>query len=91
MRTVAALLLTLIASPVFAQQANPPQSPMEQALTSKLTEEYNQNLQLRASIIQAHEQITAQQKQIDDLKAKYEPPKKEEPRKAAPPPSGTEK
>jgi hypothetical protein len=71
-RTVLVLYL-LAASPAisFAQAPQqPPQSPAEQALSGKLGEEYNQNLQLRAAVIQSREQITALQKQVDDLKAK---------------------
>lgn len=63
----AVLLIALFPVAALAQQQ---QTPIEQALTGKLQEEYGQNIQLRAALIQA-------QKEVADLKAKYEPPKVE--------------
>ncbi len=58
MRFLIAITLVMIPLSAFGQQA---QTPMEQAITSKLSEEINQNIQYRAKLIQ-------QQQEIDDLK-----------------------
>lgn len=73
------LLATVLAlGPVaaFAQQPGPPPSPQEQALSGKLMAEINENIQLRSALISANDRSIALQKQVDDLKAKYEPPVK---------------
>ena len=68
-------ILFVIMLTVSASAQQPSQTPMEQAVIAKLQDEYGQNLQLRAALIQA-------QKEVADLKAKYEtPPKKDEPKK----------
>lgn len=58
---IALLLLTSVA-PVFAQQ--PTASPREQALSSKLMEEINQNIDFRRALIEAQAIIEELKKQI---------------------------
>ena len=58
MRCILVGLMLLVSVPAFAQTT---QTPLEQAMTSKLSEELNQNIQYRAKLIQ-------QQQEIDDLK-----------------------
>ncbi len=58
MRLLIVFALVMIPLSAFGQQA---QTPMEQAITSKLSEEINQNIQYRAKLIQ-------QQQELDDLK-----------------------
>jgi hypothetical protein len=71
-----AIALALFASPAFAQQPAPSASPMEQALAGKLGEEYNQNIQLRASMVQLQAQLKAAQDQVKAMQDKTtEPPK----------------
>jgi TolA-binding protein len=65
------LALTASAS---AQQ--PQMNPLEQALSNKLTAEINSGLQCNVAAVNAAKQIADMQKQIDDLKAKYEAPQK---------------
>lgn len=81
MKAVAFYLLALaVIVPTVAAAQQPQQTPMEMAVAGKLQEEYNQNLQLRSALIGEQQKSAALQKQIDDLKAKYEPPKKDEPK-----------
>jgi TolA-binding protein len=66
-----AIGLSLIA-PSLAQAPAPashPQ-PIEQALSAKLMEELNANIQYRAALTQARDQIADLQKQLADLQAK---------------------
>lgn len=73
LKTLAFILSLFVAMPALAQIQQPPSS-MEQAVTTKLQEEFNQNIQLRAALIQA-------QKEIAELKTKVEPSKTEAPKK----------
>lgn len=68
MKYAIALLMITITLPASAQVATP--TPMDQALSGKLTEEINQNLQYRSAVLQAQTKITDLEKQIADLKAK---------------------
>jgi TolA-binding protein len=65
------LALTASAS---AQQ--PQMNPLEQALSNKLMAEINSGLQCNVAAVNAAKQIADMQKQIDELKAKYEAPQK---------------
>lgn len=58
----------------FAQQA-PSQSPHDQALAQKLSEEINQEMAFRESVLVERAKNVELQKQIDDLKPKVEAPK----------------
>jgi len=58
MRGLIIFSIVMFAFTALAQQN---QTPMEQAITSKLSEEINQNIQYRTKLIQ-------QQQEIDDLK-----------------------
>lgn len=81
MKAVAFYLLALaVIVPALAAAQQPQQTPMEMAVAGKLQEEYNQNLQLRSALIGEQQKSAALQKQIDDLKAKYETPKNDEPK-----------
>lgn len=60
MKKVLGIVFALLApASVFAQAPPQPTSPMEQALSSKLIEEINQNIQYRAALVSAQEQINA--------------------------------
>lgn len=59
----------------FAQQQGPIQTPSEQALTMKLSEEINAGMQDRVALIAARRKVDELQKQLDDLKPKAETPK----------------
>ena len=65
--------LALTAS-AAAQQ--PQMNPLEQALSNKLMAEINSSLQCSVAAVNAAKQIADMQKQIDELKAKYEAPQK---------------
>jgi hypothetical protein len=71
------LLIIIMAMVAFATTASAQsqQSPLEQALSRKLTEEINSSLQCNVAAVNAAKQIADLQKQIDDLKSKYEPAK----------------
>ncbi len=53
----------VIAIPAMAQQT--PSTPLDQALSGKLMDEINQNIQLRAQLVQAQEQIKTLQAKPD--------------------------
>lgn len=55
-------------APALAQQAQ--QSPMERALGGKLVDEINSNVQARAALAQAQDEIADLKKQLDAAKAK---------------------
>jgi len=57
-------ILLLLASPALAQQA--PQSPMEQAISGKLMDEINQNIQYRAALVTLQAQMADLQKKLDE-------------------------
>jgi small-conductance mechanosensitive channel len=82
MNRLVVFLALLLPLPAFAQQGPPP-SAEEQALAGKLGEEYNSNLQLRAKLIQAQQQIKTLSEENAKLKAsvKAEGPKPPEPPK----------
>jgi TolA-binding protein len=63
--------LAVVASAQVSQQ-----SALEQALSNKLMAEINSGLQCSVAAVNAAKQIADMQKQIDDLKAKYEAPPK---------------
>lgn len=60
-RIIACVLFLSLASPVVAQQAA---SPREQALSGKLMEEINQNLEYRRALIEAQALIEELKKQV---------------------------
>ena len=70
---LSALLTLALTATASAQQA--PQSPMETVLANKLMAEISSGLQCSVAAVNAAKQIADLQKQLDDLKAKYEPPK----------------
>ncbi len=57
MRLLLTIILLIVSLPALSQQA---QTPMEQAITSKLSEEINQNIQYRAN----------EKQELDDLRKK---------------------
>lgn len=65
-----AVIAMTIAS--FAQQT-PVQTPAEQALTMKLSEEITVGMQDRVALIAARRKVDELQKQLDDLKPKDGP------------------
>lgn len=65
MLRIAIIILLLSVLPVLAQSQQ--QTPFEQALSAKLMEEINANIQLRMQLVQA-------QAMIKDLEAKSEKP-----------------
>ena len=68
---IGASILLVLAATAAAQQPSQ-QSPLEQALSKKLMDEINSNLQCGVSAVNAAKQIADLQKQVDDLKSKYE-------------------
>ena len=71
MRVLTAFVALLLASPALAQQPN--QSPLDQALSGKLMEEINQNIQYRAAVVSLNDQVTDLKKQLDTVKPKEAP------------------
>lgn len=66
-------LLAIFVVPAFAQQRQFTPAEQLQALNGKLQDEINQDMQVRQVLSQANSTIVDLQKQIDDLRAKYEP------------------
>ncbi len=67
-----AVFAFLVTPPAFAQQA--PATPLDQALSGKLMDEINQNIQLRAQLLQDEAKIKELQPKPDT-----EPPPKKVP------------
>jgi hypothetical protein len=60
------VILILMTTLAFAQDAPPPASPQQQALVQKLMEEINTGIQLRAELLKAQQQLKdLQEKQCD--------------------------
>lgn len=66
-RIVLAAVVFALVAPVFAQQ--PQQSPMEQALSQRLSAEIGINIQSAAVIIDLRQQLAAAQARIKELEA----------------------
>jgi hypothetical protein len=65
--------IALIVGIAIARAQQPPTSPLEQALGSKLMEEINQNVQARASIITLQQQLKAAQAELAKQKPDGKP------------------
>jgi hypothetical protein len=62
MRALVIAILIGSAVPAFAQQGSAPPTALDQALSGKLMDEINQNVQLRAQVVQAQARI----KELED-------------------------
>jgi hypothetical protein len=71
------LIISLLLAPasVFAQQNA---TPKEQALSSKLLEEINQNIEYRRALIESQMQINDLRKQLSDAQDKAKEEKKQD-------------
>lgn len=67
------VLLLLLITPAFAQQA---QTPSEQALSSKLLAEINAGLQCSATLLTERAELQKAHARIKELEDKYEPKSK---------------
>lgn len=74
---IGVVALIAVAFPALAQQRQATPAEQLQALNGKLQDEINQDMQVRQVLAQANSTIIDLQKQVDDLKAKYEPKKPE--------------
>jgi hypothetical protein len=75
MRLLVGTVMLTFVSVAYAQQP-PQQSPMDEALSGKLQEEYNQNIQLRAALIEARKELAAlKDKEAKDADKKPDPKK----------------
>ena len=75
-RSFAFILATLFATAALAQQPTPAQQL--QALSGKLQDEINQDMQVREALVQLQAENAALRKQIEELKTKIDGPKTDE-------------
>jgi hypothetical protein len=74
MKAILAIVALLIAAPASAQSAPPP-TPMEQALSRRLSDEIGASLQASATIISLQAQLAAALARIKELEPKKDEPK----------------
>ncbi len=77
MKTLTIAALWLAATSIWANAQQSPQSSFEQALSQKLGEEINADLQVRAALMAERQKNAELQKEIDALKTERakDPPK----------------
>ena len=79
-----ATILTIVfvmAMNIASRAQGAPPTPQVQALQQKLLQELNASLQCSEAALTLQQQLATANSEITQLKAKYEPPKKEEPKK----------